>query len=100
MKYTTSVTITRRGISLVIEYMLLSTATSTKIGIALSAIASAVMSWLRNRNRLSTKLIATPSTVPATRPTRALVPETVAAPRTSAKLVVNCERIADGGARK
>ena len=69
----------RRGISLVMEYMLLSTATNTKIGTAFSAIASGVMSEFKKRKRLRMKLIATPKTVPAISPTRAFIPETDAA---------------------
>jgi len=90
----------RRGISLVIEYMLLSTATKTKIGIALSAIASGVTNSPRKRYLLSAKLIATPNTVPAMRPTNALVPETEDASQIRAKFLKNCSKIFEGAARK
>ena len=42
MKYTTRVTMMRRGTSLVMANMLLSTATNTKIGMAFNAMASGV----------------------------------------------------------
>ena len=90
----------RRGISLVIEYMLLSTATNTKIGIAFSAIASGVTNSPRNRYLLSAKLIATPNTVPAIRPINALVPDTEDASQMRAKFLKNCSKIFEGAARK
>ncbi len=74
MKNTISVTISRRGTSVVMANMLLNTGTSTMIGIALRAIASGVASSLAIRNRISTKLSATPTTVPRTRPTNAFCP--------------------------
>ena len=100
MKYTTTVTISRRGTSDVIENMLLNTATSTKIGTALSAIASGVSKSLSRLNRISRNDIAIPSSVPAKSPTKALVPDTIVASQMSSKLEVNWSQIADGGGRK
>ena len=70
MKYTISVTIRRRGISLVAGYMFTNSETSTMIGIALSATAIGVASSLRMRNRISRNADPTPSNVPASRPTK------------------------------
>ena len=89
MKYTTTVTISRRGTSDVIENMLLNTATSTKIGTALRAIASGVSRSLSRLNRISRNDIAIPSSVPARSPTSALAPETIVASQISSKLDVN-----------
>ena len=50
------------------------TGTITTIGTALSATARGVTSSSTTRNRIVTKLIATPSTTPSMRPTSALVP--------------------------
>ncbi len=93
-------TISRRGTSLVIANMLLNTATNTKIGMALSAIASGVTTSFSTRNRLRMKLIATPSTVPIRRPMNAFVPDTFTASQMWPRLSVNSSKMREGGARK
>ena len=100
MKYTISVTISRRGISDVMANMLLNTDTSTMIGIALRAMASGLSMSLSRRKRIRRKLTATPSTVPTTSPARALRPETNAASRTSSMLSTNADQMLDGLGRK
>ena len=79
MKNTISVTIRRRGISLVAGYMLMNSETSTMIGIALRATASGVASSFRIRNRINRNAEPTPSSVPAISPTSAFLPDTKAA---------------------
>ena len=101
MKYTISVTISRRGISDVIANMLLNTDTSTMIGIALRATASGVEHSLSSRNRISRKLTATPSTVPSDEPDQGVRARHGAPrPRSGRSCRVNASRSLDGLGRK
>ena len=75
-KNTMTVTTRRRGMALVVENMLLKIGASTMIGMAITADDSGISSSLAMRNRLAIMATATPATVPATMPTRALVPVT------------------------
>ncbi len=100
MKNTMSITMSRRGTSLVEVNMFWKTATSTMIGIALSAIASGETSSLSRLERMRAKLAATPRPIPRSRPTRALPPETKAAARTSPTLSVKADQMAVGAGRK
>ena len=74
-----TVTISRRGMALVVENMLLKIGTRAMMGMALTATATGVVSSPRKRNRLASAPAATPNSVPRTSPTRALVPVTRAA---------------------
>src|SRR6476620_7732001 len=73
-KNTTIVTTKRRGMLLVVEKMLLNIGARAMIGMALMAAASGVTISLKIRKRLARKAMATPATLPQTRPTSALVP--------------------------
>src|SRR4029450_4741104 len=90
----------RRGTSLVTGYILLNSATSTKIGTAFSAIDSGVIRSFSTRNRTSTKLISTPSAVPTASPTNAFRPETFVASQIRAVFSRNAVQIAEGAGRK
>ena len=87
MNDTIIVTMMRRGTSVVLANMLFSTGTITMIGIAFRAMASGVTSSFATRNRISTKLRATPTTIPSTRPTNAFCPVTNIASHTSGPAV-------------
>src|SRR5262245_39466885 len=100
MKYTTSVTISRRGTSLVTGYMLLNTATSTKIGIAFSATATGLNRSSTSRKRASRKAIPTPLPVPTSSPTNAVRPDTLVASQINDVVARNASQIAEGAGRK
>ena len=101
MKNTISVTIRRRGISLVDGYMLMNSDTSTMIGIALRATASGVASSLRIRNRISRNADADAEhACRRSGPTRAFLPDTKAASLIRSKLSTNASAIALGAGRK
>ncbi len=100
MKYTTSVTISRRGTSLVTENMLLNTETKTKIGTAFRPIASGDTRSFSNRKRASRKLIAMPSAAPTRSPINAFRPDTRVASQIRVALARNSAQIADGAGRK
>ena len=61
-KNTTIVTMSRRGMLLVVENMLLKIGARAMIGMALRAAASGVTSSLTMRKRLARKAMATPTT--------------------------------------
>ena len=100
MKYTTSVTITRRGTSDELENIVFSTVTRTTIGTALRAMASGVTRSSRTRKRISTNATAMPSTVPTTSPTSAFVPDVTVASQMLSALSPIASTILDGEARK
>src|SRR5258706_7738209 len=74
-KNTTIVTMSRRGIELVIANMLLNTETSTMMGTAFTATASGLNSSFTARKREAANAATRPTAVPATRPMSALVPD-------------------------
>ena len=96
MNDTMSVTISRRGTSVVLANMLLNTGTSTMIGMALSATANGVTSSLTTLNRIRTKLSPTPQSTPNSSPTNALAPVTTIASYTFGQLSSRLDQIADG----